>query len=72
MKTTSSQPHGRREFLKRAAVIGGAVTVTAAAGTAAATGTDGSVTASAAQTAPASRGYRMTDHIERYYRLARF
>ena len=71
MKTTSSQPHGRREFLKRAAVTSGAVTVAAAAGTAAA-GTDGPVTASAVETAPASRGYRMTDHIERYYRLARF
>ena len=27
MKTTSSEPQGRREFLKRAAVTGGAVTV---------------------------------------------
>ena len=31
MKTTSSQPHGRREFLKKAAVTGGAVTVAGAA-----------------------------------------
>ena len=71
MKTTSSEPQGRREFLKRAAVTGGAVTVAAAAGTAAAD-TGAPATASALETAPESRGYRMTDHIERYYRLARF
>ena len=71
MKTTSSEPQGRREFLKRAAVTGGAVTVAAAAGTAAA-GTGDPATAPALETAPGSRGYRMTDHIERYYRLARF
>ena len=70
MKTTSTEPHGRREFLKRAAVTGGAVTVAAAAGAAAA-GTDAPA-ASVLDTAPQSRGYRMTDHIERYYRLARF
>ena len=71
MKTTSSQPHGRREFLKRAAVTGGAVTVAGAAGAAAA----GTVEPSAepvVETAAQDRGYRMTDHIERYYRLARF
>ena len=71
MKTTSPEPHGRREFLKRAAVTGGAVTMAAAAGTAAA-GTGDPATAPALETAPESRGYRMTDHIERYYRLARF
>ena len=71
MKTTSPEPHGRREFLKRAAVTGGAVTVAAAAGAAAA-GTGEPATVSVVDTAPESRGYRMTDHIERYYRLARF
>ena len=70
MKTTTSEPQGRREFLKRAAVTGGAVTVAAAAGTAAA-GTDGPATAPALDATTRSRGYRMTDHIERYYRLAR-
>lgn len=70
MKKTSSEPQGRREFLKRAAVTGSAVTVAAAGVTAA--GTDGSVSARAVETAPESRGYRMTAHIERYYRLARF
>ena len=71
MKTTGTEPHGRREFLKRAAVTGGAVTVAAAAGAAAA-GTDAPAAADVLDTAPQSRGYRMTDHIERYYRLARF
>ena len=71
MKTTSTEPHGRREFLKRAAVTGGTVTVAAAAGTAAA-GTDEPAAADVLDTTPQSRGYRMTDHIERYYRLARF
>ena len=71
MKTTSSEPQGRREFLKKAAVAGGAVTVAAAAGATAAS-TEGPATAPAVETVPESRGYRMTDHIERYYRLARF
>ena len=72
MKTTSPEPQGRREFLKRAAVTGGAVTMAAAAGTAAA-GAGDPATASALDLETAeSRGYRMTDHIERYYRLARF
>ena len=70
MKTTGTEPHGRREFLKRAAVTGGAVTVAAAAGSAAAA-TDAPA-ASVPAAAPQSRGYRMTDHVERYYRLARF
>ena len=70
MKKTSSEPHGRREFLKRAAVTGGTVTVAVAAGATAATGEPVSVPA--VEAAPESRGYRMTDHIERYYRLARF
>ena len=70
MKTKSMEPHGRREFLKRAAVTGGAVTVVATAGAAAA-GTELPATAGAVDTAPESRGYRVTDHVERYYRLAR-
>ena len=69
MKTTSSNPHGRREFLKRAAVTGGTVTVAAAAGAAAA---GEPAAAPAPRTVPESRGYRVTAHIDRYYRLARF
>ena len=71
MKKTIPEPHGRREFLKRAAVTGGAVTVAAAAGATAA-GAGEPASAPTAETAPESRGYRMTDHVERYYRLARF
>ena len=68
MKTTNPEPHGRREFLKRAAVTGGAVTVAAAAGTA---GTGDPAAAPALETAPPpeaeseSRDYRMTDHDDR-------
>ena len=69
MKTRTMEPHGRREFLKRAAVSGGAVTVAAAAGAAAA---DAPAVPDVLDTTPESWGYRMTDHIERYYRLARF
>ena len=71
MKTRGTEPHGRREFLKRAAVTGGAVTVAVAAGDAAA-GTDAPAAAAVRDTAAQSTGYRMTDHIEQYYRLARF
>ena len=70
MNKTSLEPHNRREFLKRAAVTGGAVTAAAAAGAAVAAA-DGPASAPAAEKAPQSRGYRTTDHIERYYRLAR-
>ena len=70
MMKMSTEPHGRREFLKRAAVTGGAVTV--AAGAKAAGAAEGTASGPAPETAPESRGYRMTSHIERYYRLARF
>ena len=70
MKTTNSDPHGRREFLKRAAVTGGTVTVAAAAAGVAAAGEPAA--APAPRTVPESRGYRVTAHIDRYYRLARF
>ena len=70
MKTTNPDPHGRREFLKRAAVTGGAVTMVAAAGTVAA-GAGDPAAAPAPETEPPagaeseSRGYRMTDHDDR-------
>ena len=71
MKTTGTEPHGRREFMKRAAVTGGAVTAAVAAGAATA-GSHEPAATTTVEAAPGSRGYRMTDHIERYYRLARF
>ena len=64
MKTTNPDPHGRREFLKRAAVTGGAVTVAAAAGTAA-VGADDPAAAPPVEPESESRGYRMTDHDDR-------
>ena len=70
MTKTSKEPHGRREFLKRAAVAGGAVAVAAGAKAAGAAG--GTASGPVPETAPESRGYRMTSHVERYYRLARF
>ena len=71
MTKTSKEPHGRREFLKRAAVAGGAVAV--AAGAKAAGAAEGrTASRPVPETAPESRGYRMTSHVERYYRLARF
>ena len=71
MMKMNTKPQGRREFLKRAAVTGGAVTV-AAAGTKAVGAAEGMASGPAPETAPESRGYRMTSHVERYYRLARF
>ena len=61
---------GRRQFLKTAAVAGGAATVAVAAKGALAesapTPSAGDVTAKASK-----QGYHVTPHIETYYRLAR-
>ncbi|HEY5645073.1 MAG TPA: hypothetical protein VIS76_03960 [Pseudomonadales bacterium] len=60
---------GRRAFLKRAAVAGGAATVAVAgAGAIADVASD-----SPGTTAPegSSKGYRVTPHIEAYYRSTR-
>lgn len=69
MNETPKVARGRRAFLKRAAVAGGAVTVAAAGG------------AAVAEMAPetphkrapeqGSQGYRVTPHIEAYYRSTR-
>ena len=66
------QPRNRRAGASssRERRTGGAVTV-AAAGRHGRAGTDGPTTAPALDATTRSRGYRMTDHIERYYRLAR-
>lgn len=58
----------RREFLRSVAGVGGVATATALVGTTARAetvagpGADGS--------APASKGYHVTPHIEQYYRTA--
>lgn len=67
----SSKAQGRRAFLKRAAVVGGAATVAAAGGSAVAeTGPDAPERGAATE-ARGKKGYHVTPHIERYYRLAR-
>ncbi|NIM29365.1 MAG: formate dehydrogenase [Gammaproteobacteria bacterium] len=69
MSKTPKLASGRRTFLKRAAVAGGAATVAVAGGAAVAD----IAPESAGDTAPSgsSKGYRMTPHIEAYYRSAR-
>ena len=71
MKKTPKVGNGRRAFLKRVAVAGGAATVAVAGGSAVADiGQEAPNKDAAAQ--PDSKGYRVTPHIEAYYRLARF
>ncbi len=69
MNKTPKVAAGRRTFLKRAAVAGGAATV-AVAGAGAVAKVEPE---SADKAAPEqkSKGYRMTPHIEAYYRSTR-
>ena len=60
------QKLGRREFLKKAAVTGGA------AGVAAVALSQGSAEAAVVSGGPKSSGYRETEHVKTYYDLARF
>ncbi len=60
---------GRREFLKRVAVAGGAAGVAAAGG--AAVADIGTEQAPETPAQPAAKGYHVTPHIAEYYRLAR-
>lgn len=69
-KRSKDVQKGRRSFLKGVAAAGGAATVAAAAGGAAVV-SSGRDEAQAAP-APASRGYRETEHIRQYYDKARF
>ncbi len=69
MNKTPKVTTGRRAFLKRAAVAGGAVTVAVAGGTAVADVAPESPDKVAPE--QSSKGYRMTPHIEAYYRSAR-
>lgn len=66
-KTTHS---GRRRFLKTAALAGGAATVAVGSGAAVAEPAQ-SVDTPVSSEAPGAKGYRVTPHIEAYYRLAR-
>jgi nitrous oxide reductase len=69
MSKTPKVATGRRAFLKRAAVAGGAATVAVAGGAAVAD----VVPETPDKAAPehGSKGYRMTPHIEAYYRSTR-
>ena len=67
MSKTPKVAIGRRAFLKRAAVAGGAATV-AGAGAVADMAPEPARGAAPEQ---GSKGYRMTPHIEAYYRSAR-
>lgn len=69
MKTTSESSSGRRTFLKGVAVVGGAATVAAVGGVAVASAPAGSP-AGVAPAAAKPQGYRETEHVREYYRLA--
>jgi nitrous oxide reductase len=69
MSKTPKVASGRRAFLKRAAVAGGAATVAVAGGAAVADIQPESPGGATAE--ESSKGYRMTPHIEAYYRSAR-
>ncbi len=69
MSNTPKVATGRRAFLKRAAVAGGAATVAVAgAGALAEVAPEPAQKAAPEQ---GSKGYRMTPHIEAYYRSTR-
>lgn len=61
---------GRRQFLKTAALAGGAATVATAGVAAVADSPDSPAKADTPQAA-GKKGYHVTPHIETYYRLAR-
>ena len=69
MNKTPKVATGRRTFLKRAAVAGGAATVAVAGGAAVAEVAPESPHKAAPE--QSSKGYRMTPHIEAYYRSTR-
>lgn len=69
MSKTPKVATGRRAFLKRAAVAGGAATVAVAGAGALADVTPEPVHEAAPE--QGTKGYRMTPHIEAYYRSTR-
>ncbi len=71
METKQPSVRERREFLKKAMAGGGAVAAVAVASHAANAEPSPLDNPAALAEAPAA-GYHLTDHIERYYRLARF
>jgi len=69
MSKTPEVARGRRAFLKRAAVAGGAVTVGVAGGSAVAEMAPERTETRAPE--QGTKGYRVTPHIEAYYRSTR-
>lgn len=63
-----AKPDKRRDFLKLAAVTGSAV----AAGSVANRTIAAQPEEKAAETAPASKGYHVSEHVKQYYDKARF
>ena len=70
MNKTPKVASGRRTFLKRAAIAGGAATV-AVAGAGAVAKVEPGSPGKAAAPGQNSKGYRMTPHVEAYYRSTR-
>lgn len=68
MKTSANEKIRRRAFLKSAVVAGTALGVAATRTSADATNQDAEPLADPAE----STGYRETEHIRAYYRVARF
>lgn len=71
MKTKEPSIRERRAFLKKA-MAGGGVVAAAAVASRAVDAEPSSLDSTAPLTDAPSRGYRVTEHIDRYYRLARF
>ncbi|WP_025770881.1 hypothetical protein [Thioalkalivibrio sp. HK1] len=71
MKTKEPSIRERRAFLKKA-MAGGGVVAAAAVASRAVDAEPSSLDSSTPLTDTPSRGYRVTEHIDRYYRLARF
>jgi len=69
--SNETRRHGRRRFLKSAALAGGAATVAVAAGGAAVAGTKEAPAVAREPQPQGAQGYHVTPHIEDYYRLAR-
>ncbi|MBF2761410.1 MAG: hypothetical protein ISN28_14325 [Ectothiorhodospiraceae bacterium AqS1] len=72
METKKPSTRERRAFLKKA-MAGSGVVAAAAVASRAVDAEPSSLDSSTPLTdTPPSRGYRVTEHIDRYYRLARF
>lgn len=69
---TQTPRSDRRAFMKGVAAAGGAAAVAVAGGAAVAEVSADKTPAAKAKTDAATKGYRETEHVREYYRLARF